>query len=302
MTDLTSYGLDVLCLGAATLLVARIRRVGDRSATAAALAIRRTTTHREGRLAMSFGIPLRWWLVLRALVLLLAVTGGLLSRVPVVMVVAILVGLFGFPWSLEGQALGRRIAMARDLGKALAHMKTRLDTTGQSLDVVLRDVAFRRQGSAARIFAPLATARDVDGALAESVSRSGLSVAEGTYMVTACARTRPPQVLGHVIGEIEVPAVESAVEFMEKTREWRVGERAQALLLAGLAWVVYWALDQAPKIHAFHTSATGQMWLVVSALIFAVSLRMLSRQHRMEDPEGWDTIAAHRELETLRRG
>jgi hypothetical protein len=302
VTDLTFYGLDGLGLGTATILVARIRHVGDRSATAAALAIRRTTRHREGRLAMSFGIPLRWWLVLRALVLLLAVMGGLLSRVPVVMVVAVLVGLFGFPWSLEGLALGRRIAMARDLGKALAHMRTRLDTTGQSLDVVLRDVASRRQGSAARIFAPIATARDVDSVLAQSVSRSGLSVAEDAYMVTACARTRPPQLLGHVIGEIEVPAIDSAVEFMEKSREWRVGERAQAWLLAALSLIVYWVLDQDPKIHAYHASASGQMWLVVSALIFALSLRMLSRQHRMEEPEGWDTITAHRELEKLRRG
>ena len=302
MSDLTFYGLDVLVIGVTLLLVARLNGVGSRSTHGAAAALNGRIGVREGRLAVSFGIPLRWWLALRAVILVVSVTAGVVSRVPVLIAIAVLGGIFIVPWSLEGLAYRRRIDMARDLGKALEHTNTRLDTTGQSLDVVLRDVASRGQGHASRIFAPLVGARDVDAALADSTAASGLPVAEDAYMVVACARTRPPQVVSSVINDIEVPAIENDVTSMEKTLEWRVGERAQALLLLVLPVLAYFVFDQMPNVHAYHASANGQFWLVVSASIFAASVHVLSRNHRMEESEGWDTVAAHRELEALRHG
>lgn len=302
MNDLSSYGLDVLVFGVALLLVARARRWGDGRARAMAGTLRGVMVRREGRLALSFGIPVGWWLGLRALVLGAGVTIGVLSRVPAVMAVAILMGLYGFPWSLEGLAFGRRIGMARDLGESLPHIATRLETTGQSLDAVLRDVASRRQGQAARIFAPLAGARDVDAALAQSVARSGLPEAEDTYMVIATARTRPPQVLGSVLTDVQQPEIETSVEFMEQRRAWKVGERGEALIIAACTGAVYWAMDLMPKVHAFHASAAGQVSLIAATIAFAVVLQRASRQHRMMESSGWDTVAAQRELEKLRRG
>lgn len=302
MTDLDFYGLDVLVMGAALLFLARVRRIGESRVRGVVARLHDATIRRESRLAMAFGIPLGWWLVLRGLVLSGAITAGILSRVPAGIAVAILAGLYGFPWSLEGLALNRRIAMAEALGKALEHTRTRLDTTGQSIDVVLRDVASRRQGQAARIFAPLATARDVDMALADSVARSGLPAAEDSYMTLAVARTRPPQVLGSVITEVQVPDIASTVGFMRQEREWIVGERAQALLLAGLTFLAYWATDQMPKVHAFHASPVGQATLIVAAVVFALALYGTSRMHRSLESGGWDTVTAHRELENLRRG
>jgi len=302
VSDLTSYGLDVLVFGMALLLVARARRWGEVRARGIAMSVREVVLRRESHLARSFGIGVGWWLALRVVVLGVAVTVGVLSRVPAVIAVAILVGLYGFPWSLEGLAFGRRIGMARDLGTSLPHIATRLDTTGQSLDVVLRDVASRRQGQAARIFAPLANARDIDAALAESVARSGLPEAEDTYMVIATARARPPQLLGSVLTDVQEPEIKTSVEFMEQLRSWKVGDRGEALILASLTGLMYWALDLMPKVHAFHASAAGQMTLIAATVAFAVVLERTSRQHRMAESSGWDTVVARRELEKLRRG
>jgi Flp pilus assembly protein TadB len=254
---------------------------------------------RERRVAAAFGIRPRWWFLLRVAALAAVVLIGASTGLPVVILIAVLVGVPGVPWLLEGAVAARELRTARALVQTLRDLSQRLAHSGKPLDTVLRELSTQPRSEVARLLTPLVSAQSVDEAFAEAASTSGSPWVERVYLHVAACRARSRQTLVALLGDLLIPQLEAEIEEAEAVRVRRAGQRATVCVLAGVFFTLVWVLNAQMGLHEFYVTASGQLLVSVGVMVFAASAALMWA--REEKPVRWDVLAARAELERLRR-
>jgi hypothetical protein len=250
-------------------------------------------------LALSLGLALRTWLMLRLLCAGGGVVAGFLTGMPVLAVAGAGVGMFGLPWLLAGRAAQRRLDMERALAALVVEVRELMRQSNLALDRALREAARSPQPQLRDVVAPLMLDLPVADCLAEVAHRARSPLADLIVTAFLIARTHNPVALVRVTDEVLQPLLEVSVGLQEENQATIAQQRAAALVIGLIMAVLFAALMRVPSMQAFYTSAAGQ---VVLLGVFAMYLGLVWLIGQVARPMrwiAWDIDRVRRETEAL---
>jgi len=254
---------------------------------------------RQRDLALSLGLRLRSWLLLRAVCTAAGLAAGALTGVPTLTLGAAALGLVGLPWLLAGRADRRRLTMERALAGFVAEVRDLMRQSNLALDRALREAARGPAPELRHVLAPLAGDQPVATALTEVSHRARSPLADLVVTALLIARARDPMALIRVVDEVVRPLLQVSVEIQEENHATVAQQRAAALAIGVIMTLLLAAVMRVPSMQAFYLSPTGQLVLLA---VFAMYLALVWAIGQVARPlrwVAWDIDALRRETEAL---
>lgn len=254
---------------------------------------------RQRDLALSLGLRLRSWLLLRALCAGVGLAAGALTGVPTLTAGAAALGLVGLPWLLAGRADRRRLTMERALAGFVGEVRDLMRQSNLALDRALREAARGPAPELRHVLTPLAGDQPVAASLAEVARRARSPLADLVVTAVLIARTRDPMALIRVVDEVLRPLLQVSVEIQEENHATVAQQRAAALAIGVIMTLLLAAVMRVPSMQAFYLSPAGQLVLLA---VFAMYLALVWAIGRVARPlrwVAWDIDALRRETEAL---
>jgi hypothetical protein len=254
---------------------------------------------RQRDLALSLGLPLRGWLMLRLLCAGAGLAAGTLTGVPTLTVGAAALGLFGLPWLLAGRAARRRLTMERALAGFVAEVRDLMRQSNLALDRALREAARGPAPELRHVLLPLAGDQPVAASLTEVASRARSPLVDLVVSALLIARTHDPMALVRVVDEVLRPVLQVSVEVQEENHATVAQQRAAALAIGVIMALLLAAVMRVPSMQAFYLSPQGQLVLLA---VFGMYLALVWAIGQVARPlcwVAWDIDALRRETEAL---
>lgn len=250
----------------------------------------------ERAFAAGLGWPARRWLGLRALVLLTGVVAGVVSGVPVLLVLYVFLGATAPRFLLATLVERRRVQQARAFLSFMAQVAERLRARDLELAAVVRAAARDVPHEVAALLAPVAAAGgDVFAVLARQVGRQGSTPLERCCALLQANRERDLGMLSRLI-EALVASLEAELDGEDQRVASRAESRwttaAMGAVVIGFAAV----LNTVSGVHDRFQTPQGQLGLVVAMLVFAATAAVMGLLLRSPGMSGWDVERMHREL------
>ena len=281
--------LVLLLLGAASLLA--LEMAGSELAMVLPGPLRRGVARlveSERGFAAGLGWPQRRWFALRTVVLLAAVAAGVVSAVPVLLVLDVFLGVTVPRFVLATLVDRRRVQQARAFLSFMAQVAERLRARDLELAAVVRSAAREVPHEVAALLAPVgAAAGDVFAVLVRQVVREHSAPLERCCAVLLGNRERNLAMLSRLIGE-EIATLEAELDVEDQ----RVAARAESrwTTLAMGAVVVGFAalLNAVPSMHDVFVTPRGQLGLSVAMVVFAGTALLMGLLLRRPGMSRWD--------------
>jgi hypothetical protein len=251
---------------------------------------------RERDLATSLGWRFRSWVLLRVVAVALAFGLALPTGIPLLVVAAPLVMLFVVPYLLSGRAASRRLRRERTLVDWVRTMVSRM-RRNQGIDVILRDGGLNPPYGLEWTLAPLADpSLLIDEALVAMADRARVPEAEMLCIALLASRTRRQEDLVVLLEKVVLPVMEAKLTEQVDALEAMTQKRSQAVAMSLIMLGMFLALIRVDAIRAGFASFAGQVLLVVTALVFAMVLGLVSSLYRLGTFTRWDLEAYRAEL------
>lgn len=256
-----------------------------------------------GRLVESereFASGLGWrqgrWFLLRGLILLAGLVLGVMSGVPVLIALDSLLGATVLRFVLSAVTERRRVLQARAFLTFMTAIGDRLGARGLELAAVVRTAAAQVPHEVDVLLAPVAAAgADVFGVLVRQVERARSAPLERCCAVLLSNRDRDLGMVARLISE-EVATLETELD----AEDLRVAARAESrwtVLAMGAVVLAFAALlNQVPSLHAVFLTGRGQLGLITSMAIFAVTATVMGFLLRAPGMSRWDLRRMHHDL------
>ena len=250
----------------------------------------------EREFASGLGWPQRRWFALRGVVLVCGLVLGVMSGVPVLIALDSLLGATVLRFILSAVTERRRVIQARAFLTFMTAIGDRLGARGLELAAVVRAAAAEVPHEVEALLAPVASAgADVFGVLVAQVERARSAPLERCCAVLLSNRDRDLGMVARLIRE-EVGALEAELD----TEDLRVAARAESrwtILVMGAVVLGFAALlNQVPDLHAVLVTGRGQLGLITSMAIFAVTATVMGVLLRAPGMSRWDLRRMQRDL------
>lgn len=294
-----TFSLYLGFLAIAAALAAAIGGADILGRPARMLATSRPALERERDLSASLGWNFRYWLALRAVTLLAALVLALLTGIPLLIGAAPLATLFAVPYLLSGRAAARRMRRERTLVDWVRTMISRM-RRNQGIDVILRDGGLHPPFGLEWILAPLADpVLALDEALVKMADRARIPEAEMLCLALLASRTRRQEDLVFLLERVVLPVMEAKLQEQVDALEAMTQKRSQAVAMSLIMLGMFLALIRVDAIRRGYASPAGQALLVVTAIVFALVLLLVSSLYRVGTFTRWDLERYRRELRAL---
>src|SRR5215467_9097197 len=254
---------------------------------------------RQRDLALSLGLRLRSWLLLRLLCTAAGLAAGALTGVPTLTLGAAALGLVGLPWLLAGRADRRRLTMERALAGFVAEVRDLMRQSNLALDRALREAARGPAPELRHVLAPLAGDQPVAASLAEVALRARSPLVDLVVSALLIARTHDPMALVRVVDDVLRPLLEVSVEIQEENHATVAQQRAAALAIGVIMAVLLAAVMRVPSMQAFYLSPQGQLVLLAVFAMYLALVWVIGQVARPLRWVAWDIEALRRETEAL---
>jgi uncharacterized membrane protein YedE/YeeE len=291
--------LIVLLLAASLLLVLQLSGGGGEPARIVPHAVRHAADRlieSEREFASGLGWPHRRWFLVRGLVLVLGIVVGLWSGVPVLIGLDVLLGLTVLRFVFGALADRRRVQQARAFLTFMSQVADRLSARNLELSWVVRAAAREVPHEVSALLQPVAAAgQDVFEVLVQQMERARSAPLERFCTIMLANRECDLNMVARLI-TAEVATLETELDGEDR----RVAERAESrwtiLFMGGVVVGFAAILNGVPAMHAIFLSARGQLGLISSMAIFAVTALVMTLLLRSPGMSRWDLTRMHREL------
>ncbi len=262
-------------------------------------AVARQSIERQRDLALSLGLALRTWLLLRLLCAGVGLAAGVATSIPTLVVGGAALGLFGLPWLLAGRAAKRRMDMERALAGTVVEVRDLMQQSNLSLDRALREAARGPVPELRDVLAPLAGDEPVADGLVEVAHRARSPLVDLVVSALLIARTHNPRALVMVIDEVLWPLLQVSVGVQEENHATVAQQRAAALVIGVIMAVLFLAVMRVPSMQAFYGSAAGQGVLLAVFAMYLGLVWVIGQVARPLRWARWDLESIRRETEAL---
>lgn len=254
---------------------------------------------RQIDLALSMGLSVRTWLLLRLLCGSAGLLAGVATGVPVLVPGGAALGLFGLPWVLAGRAAKRKLSMERALSGLVVEIRDLMQQSNLALDRALREAARSPSPELRHVLAPLAGDGAVANSLVEVAGRARSPLADLVISALLIARTHNPAALVRVIDEVLRPLLDVSVDVQQENHATVAQQRAAALAIGVIMGLLFTAIMRVPSMHAFYGSEPGQAVLLAVFAMYVGLVWVIGQVARPLRWVVWDIEAVRRETETL---
>jgi uncharacterized membrane protein YedE/YeeE len=291
--------LVVLFLAAAILLALELSPAGTEPSAVVPRALRRAAQRlieSEREFASGLGWPHGRWFALRGVVLVLGIAIGLWSGVPVLIGLDGLLGLTVLRFLFAALADRRRVHQARAFLTFMSQVSDRLATRNLELAAVVRSAAAEVPHEVSALLQPVAAAgQDVFAVLVRQVERARSAPLERCSTVLLANRDRDLNMVARLITE-EVTTLEIELDGEDQRVAARAESRWTILFMGGVVVGFAAVLNGVPTMHEIFLSPRGQLGLIASMAIFAVTAMVMGLLLRSPGMSRWDLSRMHREL------
>lgn len=256
---------------------------------------------KERERAALLGVPFRLWAGARLTLAVAAIWFGVLSGIPVLMAIAVLVGIYGLPWAIADVLLTRRIQMTDELIIVLESVADRVERGGVLFDVALRDVARNPEWHLRTLFTPLVAADSVLDALGEAIASTRFALAQRFYVILVACLARSTEAAVRTL-RAEVRHLRREVERLSEMQSIKAAHRVTIAIIGLVILFVFWLTDRQPEMNVLDRTLAGQVLLVVALGVFALSAAAMNRLSQLREPLEWDVRRARQVFRTMRRG
>lgn len=254
---------------------------------------------RQRDLAVSLGLPIRTWLLLRMLCGSGGLVAGALTGVPILTAGGAALGFFGLPWLLAGRAAKRKLDMERGLAGLVIEVRDLMEQSNLALDRALRESARSPAPELRYALAPLAGDEPVADCLVEVARRARSPLADLVVTALLIARTHNPIALVRVIDEVLRPLLDVSVEVQQENHATVAQQRAAALAIGVIMSLLFVAVMRVPSMRAFYESVSGQVVLLAVFGMYLSLVWVIGQVARPLRWVAWDMEAVRRETEAL---
>lgn len=259
----------------------------------------RPFSERERDIASSLGWSFRSWLALRVVAVGTALVLARLIGIPLLEVAAPVATLFAVPYLLSGRAAARRMRRERTLVDWVRTMIGRM-RRNQGIDVILRDGGLHPPYGLEWILAPLADpSLLLDEALVRMADRARIPEAEMLCLALLASRTRRQGDLVLLLEGVVLPVMDAKLQEQVDALEAMTQKRSQAVAMSLIMLGMFLALIRVDAIRQGYASFAGQVLLVITAIVFALVLLLVSSLYRVGTFTRWDLERYRRELRSL---
>jgi len=254
---------------------------------------------RQKDLALSLGLSVRTWLLLRLLSGTAGLLAGVVTGIPVLTVSGAALGLFGLPWLLAGRAAKRNLSLERSLSRLVIEIRDLMQQSNLALDRALREAARGPAPELRYVLAPLAGDESVADSLVEVARRARSPLAHLVITAPLIARTHNPMALVQVIDDVLCPLLDVSVEVQQENQATVAQQRAAALAIGVIMCLLFAAVMRVPSMHVFYGSAPGQVVLLTVFGMYFGLVWVIGQVARPLRWVAWDMEAVRRETEAL---
>jgi hypothetical protein len=254
---------------------------------------------RQRDIAISIGVALRTWLLLRVAVSVLGLLLGSLTSLWTIAVLGGALGWFGLPWLLRGRMTKRRLAMERAVMALVREVASLMQQSNLSLDRALREAARNPAPELRRVLGPLRSDRSVPECLTEVAALARTPMVDMLCIAVMVARTHDPAAFVRVAEQVLGPVLEVAIEIQEENNATVAQQRSAAIAIGIVMGILFFSVMRVPTMHDFYASFVGQLvvLLVIGCYLFLVWLL-----GQIAKPIGWtrwNVDAVRKEMEAL---
>jgi hypothetical protein len=254
---------------------------------------------RERDLAANLGWRWRTWVTVRVGLIALGVGFGLLTRIPILVLVGALVGTLGFRFAIAGRAASKRLRVERAFLGRLRDLRDRMAIGNQPLDSALQEIGRSPGPELEYVLAPLAGGGSViDNIVAVGV-RARSPVVEYACAVLLWTRSRSLDALIEAIDELLLPVGEAQLAVQEEASVTLTQQRAVTMAMSVLMLVMFAIVIRVDSFRAFYQSLQGNLVLVLVVVLFALLVGLLGVIVRVRGWTRWDLRRLAEEQERL---
>jgi uncharacterized membrane protein (DUF485 family) len=204
--------------------------------------------------------------------------------------------VFAVPYLLSGRAAALRLRRERTLVDWVRTMVGRM-RRNQGIDVILRDGGTHPPYGLEWILAPLAdTSLVIDAALVQVAERARIPEAEMLALALLASRTRRQEDLIPLLETVVLPVMEAKLDEQVDALEATTQKRSQAVAMSLIMLGMFAALIRVDAIRQGYATFAGQVLLVITGLLFALVLFLVSRLYRTQPFTRWDLEAYRQAL------
>lgn len=231
---------------------------------------------REQSKAVALRWRLRTWLLVRAAFLSLGLIAGLVVGTPVVLVFGLVIGLFGFPFLLEGRGARLRLESERALVDFVRNVVELVRSSSQTLDQALVDAGQNPIPALRTILEPLAdTDLSVRDRLIEVDARALSPLANRICADLMLALDTTPEAFLAQANEVLIPRYDTELKIREANRAIQAGSRQSAFIGVGVIVALFLMIMRVDTLRHHYATPTGQIVLIVIGLVVAGSLWLI---------------------------
>jgi Flp pilus assembly protein TadB len=270
--------LSAACAACAAILdldLARLRPARER---------RIPLLEREKDMAAGLGWPWQRWLALRLSFIALGLVVAWLTGVTLLWLIGPVTGAVGLRFALAGRAASRRLRMERAFLGQLRNLRDRMAVSNQSLDTALQELGRNPGPDLGHVLAPLARGGSTIANIVEMGVRARSPIVEQAAAVLIWARSRSTDFLIQTIDTVLVPVGEAELAIQEESMVTLAQQRAVTFAMSSLIVVMLAIALSVDTLRAYYQSFSGQVVLVIVALLFAGLVVLLGLIVR---PQSW---------------
>lgn len=243
---------------------------------------------RERDIAAGLGWRPKTWLIARVGATLSGLLLGIISGIPLLIVVGGFAGFVGFRWAFAGRAATRRLNMERAFLGQLRNLRDRMAISNQSLDTALQEVGRNRPSELQFIFEPFARGGSVASNIVDVGVRSRSPIVEYACGVLLWSRTRSLDTLIEAIDEILLDVGEAQLAVQEESLVTLSQQRAVTMAMTALMVFMFVAVVRVDLFRSYYQQLSGQIVLLVVLGIFAGLVGLLGAIVRVRGWTRWD--------------
>ncbi|MBV9526556.1 MAG: hypothetical protein JOZ46_12170 [Candidatus Dormibacteraeota bacterium] len=242
----------------------------------------------ERDLAAALGWSWRRWCVLRATLIVVALTLGVMSGVATLTLVLIGAAALGFRYAVSGRAARRRLRMERAFLLQMSVLRDRIAIGNQSLDTALQDMAATAHDGLGTVIAPLSQGGLTSLAIVSVAQRSRSAIVEHACAVLLWSRTRSLDALLAVFDDVLLPVGEAQLAVEEESLITLTQQRAVSFAMAALMLFMFLSVVRVASLRHFYETLQGTVVLLVALAVFTGLLALLGRLTRVSRWTRWD--------------